>query len=70
MQALQRCSLRLVVFTFVLCCSAEITGAAATGTAPVAKIPFIVGLTTVTATSTEFGDYELLSVIKSIDASG
>ncbi len=63
-------SSRLVIATFALSCSAAIAGAAATGTAPAVKVPFVVGLTTVSAASTNVGDYEVLSTITSIDASG
>jgi outer membrane protein OmpA-like peptidoglycan-associated protein len=62
--------LAIAIATFAVCCPAAIAGAAATGTAPVAKIPFVVGLTTVSAASTRVGDYEVLSTITSIDASG
>jgi outer membrane protein OmpA-like peptidoglycan-associated protein len=47
------------------CCAA-----APTGSAPVARIPFVVGLSTVRAVSTPEGDYETLRVIESIDATG
>jgi outer membrane protein OmpA-like peptidoglycan-associated protein len=66
------CIARLVKPIGIVACLALITATSFAGSpsAAPARVPFVVGLTTVKAISTPQGDYESLSVLDTIDAAG
>ncbi len=61
----------IAVCTFLAVGSTQSIGATAAATATeYPKIPFVAGLSIVKAVTTPEGDYEVLGVIESLDASG